>query len=108
MRKLTKQYVFQKVYDMAALVEACAENGGSFNELNWEDPAVIRSVATFSKTTILHHYIFCMLAVEHRYEYRKNADLYEEGPDLIAEVEDLLRAYDIKFLPYSRFEPPIT
>jgi len=107
MRKLTKKYVFQKVYDMAALVEECAENDESFSQLDWEDPSVIKSVATFSKTTILHRYIFSMLAVQHRYEYRKNADLYEEEPGLIAELEDLLRLYDIKFVPFANFEPPI-
>lgn len=107
MRKLTKQYVFQRVYDMAALVEACVEDGESLYELDWSDPEFIKSVVAFSKITILHRYIFVMLAVEHRHEYRKNADIYEEAPELITNVEDLLRAYDIKFVPFSGFEAPI-
>jgi hypothetical protein len=107
MRKLTKQYVFQRVYDMAALVEACVKNGESLLELDWSDSELIEAIATYSKITILHRYIFAMLAVEHRYEYRKNADLYEEAPEQIANVEELLRAYDINFVPYSQFRAPV-
>jgi hypothetical protein len=107
MRTLTKQYVFQRVYDMAALVEGCLENQESLLELDWDDPEVIRSLVAFSKTTLLHRYIFAMLAVEHRYYYRKNADLFEEGPELIIEVEDWLRTYNVSFLPYAQFKAPI-
>lgn len=107
MRKLTTQYVFQRVYDMAALVEGCLENRESLGELEWDNPDIVATVTTFSKATILHHYIYAMIAVEHRYYYRKDADLFEEAPEMIIEVEDLLRAYDVSFLPYAQFEPPI-
>jgi hypothetical protein len=107
MRKLTKQYVFQQVYDAAALVEACVEDVGSFIELGWHDPEVLQSVGTFSKITILHRYIFAILAVEHGRDYRKNSDVYEEAPEMIANVESVLRAYEVDFIPYDKFDEPV-
>src|SRR5206468_12156454 len=36
---------------------------------------------------------------------RKNADVYEESPELIRGIEDQLRAYGVTFLPYEQYEP---
>jgi hypothetical protein len=107
MRTLSRQYVFQRVYDMAALVEGSVQDDSSFLELNWDDPELVKSLAAFSKITVLHRYIFAMIAVQYRYDYRKNADIYEESPELIKGTEDWLRAYDIDFLPYSKFQAAI-
>jgi len=104
MRKLTKQYVFQRVYDMAALVEACVEDIGSFIELEWHDQDLLKSLGSFTKITVLHRYIFAMLAVEHRRDYRKNSDIYEEAPEMIANVEVLLRAYGIEVTAYEAYD----
>jgi hypothetical protein len=49
MRKSSRQFVFQHVYDMAALVEESIENEGSLIELDWEDPELLRGLAKFSK-----------------------------------------------------------
>ena len=107
-RKLTRQYVFQRVYDIAAMVEASVDDDESFHELPWEDDTFRRSVATFSKVTVLHHYIYTMIAVETRYDYRKRADIYEEAPELIAEIEDTLRAYGIDYQPYADYQRTIS
>jgi hypothetical protein len=107
MRRLTKQFVFQRVYDMASMVEACLENSDSLMELDWKDQDLLKGIASFSKVSLLHHYIYAMISVEHRYEYRKNADHYEEGPELIQGIEDLLQAYGVPFLPFKEFEPAI-
>jgi hypothetical protein len=88
-------------------VEACLEDSASLMELAWKDQDLLNGIATFSKVSLLHRYIYAMIAVEHRYEYRKNADLYEEGPDLIQAIEQMLQAYKVPFLPFKEFSPPI-
>jgi hypothetical protein len=107
MRRPTQRLIFQRVYDMASMVEACLENNESLMELDWESQDLLEGITSFSRVSLLHRYIYAMIAVEHRYEYRKNADLYEEGPELIQGVEDLLRAYEVPFLPYKKFKPVI-
>ena len=70
----TRPFVFQRVYEMAALVEACVENEESLVEIDWATRDVVRSAAKFGKISRLHHYIYAMIAVEQSREYRKNAD----------------------------------
>lgn len=91
---------------MAALVEECINNDESLGELEWEDPDLLASLAKFSKISLLHRYIYAMIAGEHRYEYLKNADLYES--EEISSLEKLLEAYGIEYLPYDRFTSPIS
>jgi hypothetical protein len=90
---------------MASLVEEYVENEKSLIELNWKYAPLVKGIAIFSKTSILHHYIYSMITIEHRYEYRKNADLYEE-PE-IDNLQRLLDAYTINYLPYKKFTSPM-
>jgi hypothetical protein len=46
-----------------------------------------------------------MIAVEHRHEYRKNADMYEA--DDVCDIEALFDAYSIKYLSYASYICPI-
>jgi hypothetical protein len=105
MRKSSRQFVFQRVYDMAALVEESIDNKGSLIELDWEDSELLRGLAKFSKISILHLYIYGMIAVEHRHEYRKNADMYEA--ESVGDIERLFDAYSIKYLSYAAYTSPI-
>jgi hypothetical protein len=105
MRKSSRQFVFQRVYDMAALVEECIENEGSLIELDWEDPELLRGLARFSKISVLHRYIYATIAVEHRYDYRKNADTYEAED--VGCIERLFDAYSINYLSYASYTSPI-
>ena len=105
MRRPSQKFVFQRVYDIASMVEECVANEESLIELDWGDPELLEGIANFSKVSLLHRYIYTMIAVEHRYEYRKNADVYEESPELIRGIEDQLRAYGVTFLPYEQHEP---
>lgn len=98
-----RNFVFRRVYDMAALVEECVNNPDSFIEIDWTSDAVLHCLVRFQKTSLLHHYIFSMIAVEHRHEYRKNEDLYEDSEDMRSEVEEMLRAYDITFISYDEY-----
>jgi hypothetical protein len=91
--------VFRQVYDMAAIVEGSLVDRDSLMELNWDEPAVCLGIAKPQQISLLHQYIYAVLAIHHRYEYRKNADMYEEED--IAELEALLDAYEI---PHGRFE----
>ena len=104
MHKPTRQFVFQRVYDTAALIEECIEDEESIIELDWDNPIVIRGLAKFSKLSLLHRYIFAMIYVEHHREYRKNSDMYESSED-VAPIEKLFDAYGISYQPYISCVP---
>jgi hypothetical protein len=99
MKARARHFVFRQVYDMAAIVEASLAGGDSLMELNCDEPDVRLGIAKPRQISLLHQYIYAVIAIHHRYAYRKNADMYEE--DDIAELESLLDAYEI---PYGRFE----
>lgn len=101
----SSQFLFKHVYAMAALVEECIENENSLIELDWEDPDLLHSLSNSSKVSLLHRYIYSMIAVEQSREYRKNADQYESSDALI--IERLFDSYGIGCLPFSKFISPI-
>lgn len=103
MRYKTHQFVFHRIYEMASLVEACVSNSASFIEINWENPNVIKCVSKFSKTSVLHYYIFAMISVEERRDLRKNHDIYEDSEEARENIEADLQAYGIDYLTYSDF-----
>jgi hypothetical protein len=105
MNKPPRQFVLKRVYEMASLVEGCIDDEESLIELDWADPELLRGLAKFSKISLLHRYIYAMIAVEHRREYRKNADLYET--EEISILERLFDAYDVIYLPYRNFRSQI-
>jgi len=88
---------------MASLVEGCVDNPSSFMEINWKNPDVLKCVSEFSKTSLLHYYIYAVISVELRWDLRKNDDIYEDSEEAREEVEATLRAYGIDYLPYSEF-----
>ncbi len=88
---------------MASLVEACVSDSSSFIEIGWENSDVLRCVAECSKTSVLHYYIYAMISVEKRRDYRKNDDFYEDSEEARERVEENLVAYGIDHLPYSEF-----
>jgi len=103
MRYKTRQFVFHRTYEMASLVEACVSNSSSFMEIDWENPDVLKCVSEFSKTSLLHYYIYAMVSVEERRDLLKNDDIYEDSEEERENVEAALRAYSIDHLPYSEF-----
>ena len=44
-----------------------------------------------------------MIAVESRYDYHKNDDLYEDSEEMRREVEETLKAYNISFVTYNEY-----
>lgn len=99
----TRTFIFHQVYDMAAVVEECIDNAGSFGEVDWKNPEVLNCLIDFSKVSLLHHYVYSMIGLEHRHDYRKNSDLYEESEEMRAEVHGLLEAYGISVQPYEDY-----
>lgn len=105
MKARARHFVFRQVYDMAAIVEASLVDRDSLMELNWDEPAVCLGIAKPQHISLLHQYIYAVIAIHHRYEYRKNADMYEEED--IAELEALLDAYGIPHGRFEHFDPVI-
>jgi 5-methylcytosine-specific restriction endonuclease McrA len=99
MKARARHFVFRQVYDMAAIVEASLADPDALLELNWDNPDVRLGIAKSQQISLLHQFIYAVIAIHHRYEYRKNADMYESAD--IAEIEALLDEYAV---PYGRFE----
>ena len=101
MRRKSQEFRFQRVYDLAALVEHYVGSPDSFMELEWDDPRTIECLFRPRRISLLHRYVFAMVTIDHRYEYRKNPDLFGESE--IADIEKMLEAYEIEFLPFKEF-----
>lgn len=103
MQYKTRQFIFHRTYEMASLVEACAVNSSSFIEIDWEKPEVLKCLVDFSKTSLLHHYIYSMISVNERENIFDRDDIYEDSEEERESIEVAFQAYGIDFLPYSRF-----
>jgi hypothetical protein len=99
---MTEAFKFHHlVYEMVFIVEGSAKESFTIMEINWESPDVVQKLCRFSKDSILHQYIYSIIAVYFRRDYRKNADLYEQSD--IAEIEATFREYGIKLRPFEAF-----
>lgn len=94
----TEDYQFYHVYEKAALVERCVYEDVHFMEMGWDDPNVLQCLQTFSKVTLLHHYIYAVIAVETRRYYRKDSDDID-----IQQIEDIFDVYGLKIEPFESF-----
>jgi hypothetical protein len=102
-READRKFIFRKIYDVAAIVEASVNMPSSFMELAWEDPKVLSSLIQYNKISLLHHYIYSMISVNGREDYHHNDDMFEEYADLRDDIEKTLEAHDIVFVPYERY-----
>ena len=100
-----KDFVLEQIYSTAALVEEAAHDPESMIELAWDTPSVLSCLARYQKITLLHYYIYAMIAVHMRRDYRKNSDLFEAED--IARLEATLIAYSVDFIRYSDFNGSI-
>lgn len=100
-----KDFVLEQIYSTAALVEEAAHDPESMIELAWDTPSVLSCLARYQKITLLHYYIYAMIAVHMRRDYRKNSDLFEAED--IARLEATLTAYSVDFIRYSDFDGSI-
>lgn len=86
---------------MASIVEDSIEYEGNMIELGWEELDFVNEISSFSKISLLHRYIWAMIAVQHRRDYSENRDFYDK--EEINKIEGLLKAYEIEYLPYNNF-----
>jgi hypothetical protein len=100
-----KDFVLEQIYSTAALVEEAAHDPESMIELAWDTPSILSCLARYQKITLLHYYIYAMIAVHMRRDYRKNSDLFEAED--IARLEATLTAYSVDFIRYSDFDGSI-
>lgn len=72
-------------------------------EIPWEDRNVAKALGSFSKVSILHHYIYHLLSVEKRREYRENT--YDRSPDEIDDFRKVFKDYQIDLRDEKSFQP---
>ncbi len=94
MRQVPENFLFFETYQTASLIEAAATSPSSFVELNWDDESVSIALARFSKLSLLHHFIYNLLAIEKRKEYRDND--YERSLEDIDYFKHIFKEYEIK------------
>jgi hypothetical protein len=102
-RDKSQLFVFHRTYEMASVVEACAGDPKSFIEVDWDSSVVLKCLSEYSRISLLHFYIFAMISVEERHYLRQKDDLYEDCETMREELEAPFRAYNIPYLPYSKF-----
>lgn len=98
MRNKTQSFKFYECYESASIVEAAATNIESFDEVFWEKPTILR-LCKFSKTSILHEYIFSILSVSARWEYHHNSDLYTSED--VERQTTILKTYGVVPHPFA-------
>ena len=99
--KASREFVFHKLYDMAAMVEASSDVPSSIGELDWENHNVMSCLVRYNKSSLLHYYIYAMISVSDFEEFRHRGDLYEETECMRDQIENTLAAYGVEFIPYN-------
>lgn len=102
MNEYTNELKFFETYETASGLEAAASNPDSFIEIPWENKDVKKTLGNYSKVTILHYYIYSLLAVEKRREYSKN--IYDRMPDEIKDFKKVFSEYQIALRDEKNFQ----
>jgi hypothetical protein len=103
MKQTPKEFRFFETYETASWLEAAATAPESFMEVPWEDRNVVKALGYFSKVSLLHFYIYHLLAVEKRREYQEN--LYDRMPDEIDDFKNVFKDYKIDLRDENDFQP---
>jgi len=74
MKDSHREFRFFATYETASWIEAAASDPDSFDEVPWEFNEIAECLGKFSKSSILHRYIYSALYVEKHREYRKIRD----------------------------------
>jgi hypothetical protein len=103
MKTFARKFNFYETYETASWIESAASDKKSFIEVPWEDDKVIKALVKYSKTSILHFYIYYLLAVIKREEYRDNScEIY---PEEIDSFRKIFRNYEIRLQNEKKFDP---
>ena len=103
MKSFARKFNFFETYETASWIESAASNMSSFIEIPWKDEQVIKSLVKYSKISILHFYIYYLLAVIKREEYRDNyCEIY---PEDINPFKEIFSTYEIKLKNEKKFDP---
>ncbi len=103
MKTFVRKFNFYETYETASWIESAASDISSFIEVPWEDEQVIKALVKYSKISILHFYIYFLLAVIKREEYRDNS--YDIFPEDINEFKEVFRTYEIELQDEKKFDP---
>jgi hypothetical protein len=101
MKHRPRLMLFRRSYELADRVEAHIDEPWSFGEMELDDSKNPVSIARFSRTSLLHRYIFAIIAVTERSFFTDKDDLYDDDPSLIDEDAALFAEYGIDFVPFD-------
>ncbi len=84
-------------YEAASIIRSCVEEGYGYEEIDWDDEAVLVCLTKYSRITLLHYYIFANICAYERRRFRKDVSEFFQ----IEAAMQLLRTYEIEFVPYK-------
>jgi hypothetical protein len=99
-----RRFVFKGVYHEMGMIENTLDEGFVLQALPWTDPSLVGRLAKYSKKTLLHAYLFCVLDLVNRDSHVGDSDLFADDPGLACHLEDALAAYGVPFMPYAEFD----
>lgn len=94
----TQRLLFFETYESASLIEAAATNADAFIELNWDVVFAQKVLRNFSKSSILHHFIYAIISVDRRDDYRENTEEYWGE---VPRYKKIFKEYGIKLASLS-------
>ena len=100
MKSFCRKLNFYETYETASWIESAASDLSSFIEVPWEDDQAINALVKYSKISILHLYIYYLLAVIKREEYMDN--MYDKYPEDINECKEVFTKYEVRKLTTAR------
>lgn len=103
MKSFCRKLNFYETYETASWIESAASDLSSFIEVPWEDDQAINALVKYSKISILHLYIYNLLAVIKREEYKDN--MYDKYPEDINEFMEVFTKYEIELKDENSFDP---
>ena len=97
------ELILRDAYEFAHLVRGCADNSSTILELPWDDPECRRGLTAFSKVSLLHRYIFAMVAWHERELFQQKDDLFDDDHSLIEDEEHTTPRLRRRFSAVQRF-----
>ena len=89
------------VYEVASIIEKCVQENYGFIEIDWTDREVCEGLARFDRVSILHCYLYGVLAAVRRSNYHDDSENLDSKS--IARIEGTFRAYCVPYLDFETF-----
>jgi HNH endonuclease len=94
---------FEGIYELADMVQCCAEDGTFIEDIGWgwKDRSVKHAIAKPQRFSLLHDYIFHVIRIKKFGTYRADGDIY--GSEDAELIQNRLENYGLSVKPFDKF-----